>query len=203
VKRAVFFDLDGVIRHWDPSAMRALEERGGLPAGAVLAAAFQPALLERAVLGLIDDEAWRGAVGEAIAAAHGRAAASAIDPWRRLLGGIDPEMVALVAEVRGRARVGLITNATTRLEDELVLFGLDGAFDAVINSARVGLAKPDPRIFQLAADRLGCPPEGCLFIDDTAGHVAAARTVGMTGIHFAGLAALRRELAGLGLCADQ
>jgi putative hydrolase of the HAD superfamily len=88
---------------------------------------------------------------------------------------------------------------TTRLEEELELLGLETAFDAVINSARVRLAKPDPRIFQLAADKVGCAPADCVFVDDTPGHVEAARALGMTAFDFAGPADLRARLAELGL----
>jgi len=195
--RALIVDLDGVIRLWDGEATRALEERHRLPAGALLAAAFEPALLERAVCGSIEDEAWRAAVRDALARAHGPAAEAAVDDWCRLSGRVDPEMLDLVATLPPGTRTALLTNATTRLEADLRLLGLEDRFDAVVSSARLGFAKPDPRIFRVAAERLDCRPEQCIFVDDTPGHVDAARAVGMHAIAFAGAADLRAQLAGL------
>lgn len=197
--RAIIYDLDGVIRHWDAGEARTIEERFGLPAGAIAAAAFEPALLERAVTGRITDETWRLAIRNALARAHGPEAAAAEAAWSARAGRIDPEMVALVAELRPRHRTGLLTNATTRLEADLQSFKLDQAFDVVVSSARVGYAKPDRVIYRVAAARLGFRPEECVYVDDTAGHVAAARAFGMTGIDFRGPGALREQLAAIGV----
>ncbi|MFF7290214.1 HAD family hydrolase [Streptomyces griseorubiginosus] len=89
----------------------------------------------------------------------------------------------LLAALRTRVPVVLISNAT-RLEAYLAAIGLDGAFDAVINTARIGVAKPDRRVFDLAAQRVGADLKRCLFVDDTAGHVTAAQAAGATGVHY-------------------
>lgn len=152
--------------------------------------------MARAVCGEIDDAAWRKAVRAALAE-HGAAADAAVSAWTALTGRVVSEMVELVAAMRPRLRTGLITNATTRVEADLRLLRLDGCFDAVISSARVGVAKPDARIFHLAAERLGHRPEECIFVDDTPGHVEGARAIGLTGILFAGAADLRARLDAL------
>lgn len=54
-------------------------------------------------------------------------------------------------------------------------------FDDVVVSADVGLAKPDPAIFRLAADRLGVTSEACLMIDDQPQHIEGARAAGLRG----------------------
>lgn len=59
-------------------------------------------------------------------------------------------------------------------------------FDDVVISAQVGLRKPDPAIFRLAARRLDVPEAACVFVDDLDLNVAAARELGMTGIHHDG-----------------
>jgi putative hydrolase of the HAD superfamily len=192
--RAVIFDFDGVIRFWDETETQAIEERHQLPAGAILAASFVPDLLHRAVCGLIDDEDWRAVVRDALRRDHGSAGEAAVDEWCRLDGRIDPDMLELIAGLPPGVRTGLLTNATTRLESDLALHGLDGRFDAVISSARVGFAKPDRRIFQVAADRLGCQPAECVFTDDRPAFAAAARDAGMHAIDFAGAADLRAQL---------
>ena len=62
--------------------------------------------------------------------------------------------------------------------------GIHHLFDDVISSAVVGMAKPDHRIYRLAAERLKLPVEECLFIDDAERNVEAAREVGMSAVHF-------------------
>lgn len=195
--RAIYYDLDGVIRHWDDAEARAIERRYGLPEQAIARAAFEPSLLERAITGRIPDETWRLALRNALVRAHGPNAAAAADAWSERRGSIDAEMVELVAAFRKRLRTGLLSNATTRLEADLQVHRLDQAFDVVINSARIGFAKPDARLFRVAAARIGFAPAQCIFIDDQPGHVAAARELGMTGIVFEGAAALRARLDAL------
>jgi putative hydrolase of the HAD superfamily len=195
--RAILCDLDGVIRHWDERDTAAIEQRHGLPAGCILAAAFE--LVGRATRGEIDDPAWRLDVRDALVRAHGQAADPAVTAWCQLGGRIDAEVMALLAEQRGSGRrIALVSNATTRLEADLASAGIDKAFDAVISSARVRVTKPDPRIFHLAAGRVGCPPDACVFIDDAPANIEGARATGMTGILFAGAADLRAQLAALG-----
>lgn len=196
---AIIYDFDGVIRHRDEEETRALEERFGLPAGAIAAAAFEPVLLERAVTGRIPDETWRLATRNAVTRAYGPQAAAAVTFWSERTGRIDRAMAALAAELRRRFRTGLLANATTRLETDLQTFKLDQAFDVVVNSARIGFTKPDPRIYRVAAVRLGFRPQECIFVDDTPGHVAAAHEFGMTGIEFQGATALRARLRDLGV----
>jgi epoxide hydrolase-like predicted phosphatase len=55
-------------------------------------------------------------------------------------------------------------------------------FDVVIISAEVGLHKPQPEIYRLAAERLGLEPEDCIFVDDLRENVEGAEAVGMTGV---------------------
>jgi HAD superfamily hydrolase (TIGR01509 family) len=62
-------------------------------------------------------------------------------------------------------------------------------------SCRLGLRKPDPAIFQRAAEELGVRPSDCVFIDDRSKNCEGARAVGMRALHFQGdVAALADEL---------
>ena len=65
-------------------------------------------------------------------------------------------------------------------------YDLPALFDVIVISHEVGLRKPQPPIFKLAADRLGLTPQDCVFVDDTFANVRAAREVGMTAVHFTG-----------------
>lgn len=70
-------------------------------------------------------------------------------------------------------------------------------FDAVVISAEVGMRKPEERIFRLAAEVLGLEPGECVFIDDIRDNVAAARAVGLVGVHHRGARQTKEQLAGL------
>lgn len=101
-----------------------------------------------------------------------------------------PEMLDLVERLRqtGRIKVALLTNACIG-QDEVMRrkWGLDprATFDLYVNSAEVGLTKPDPAIFELALARLGVSPGEAIFIDDSAANVQAAANLGIHAIHLA------------------
>ena len=96
-----------------------------------------------------------------------------------------PEMLAIVTHLRGRVKLGSITNNVARDEPaQRRTSGLDihGLFDVVIESAIVGMRKPDPRIYQLACERLGVEPHEAVFLDDMGANLKGARALGMTTI---------------------
>ncbi|WP_328864503.1 HAD-IA family hydrolase [Streptomyces sp. NBC_00304] len=194
---AVLCDIDGVIRHWP--AQDALEDAHGLPRGALAAAAFAPQRLLPAITGEVTDEEWRSAVAADLATVCGSAdrAGAAVADWAGLVPLVDPEVVALLTSVRGVAVVALVSNATTRLELDLDREGLSGVADAVVNTARIGVAKPDPRVYRIAAERVGTVAGRCLFVDDTEANVAAARREGMAALHYRRPEDLRAVLAPL------
>jgi putative hydrolase of the HAD superfamily len=67
-------------------------------------------------------------------------------------------------------------------------------FEKFILSYEVGFKKPDVRIFQKAIEWASVRPQKILFIDDTKGHVDAALSLGMQGIHFISAQQLKKEL---------
>ena len=92
----------------------------------------------------------------------------------------DP-MHDLVRAVRAAGlRTGLLSNSWGVSAYPSHLF--PGLFDAVVISAEVGMRKPEERIFQHAAARLGVDPRACVFIDDLEANVRAAEALGMTGL---------------------
>jgi len=112
-------------------------------------------------------------------------------------GEVIAEALALVRAARKQCFVALLSNATTRLEADLARLGLDAEFDAIFNSARLGVAKPDPVIFRRVLNELG--HQSAVFCDDTEENVAAARAAGLDGVHVPDTAALRTALAVRGL----
>lgn len=180
---ALLCDLDGVVRHFPP--MAPMEAANGVAPGSIAAVAFAPERLLAAVTGGLSDERWRAQVTAALAVQHGRSTAEAlVAAWSASSGEFDDEVVAVLAAARERMPVVLVTNATTRLRVDLDRLGGAAFADAVVSSAEVGAAKPDPLIYLAAAERAGVPVERCLFVDEALPNVEAARRLGMSGLHF-------------------
>jgi putative hydrolase of the HAD superfamily len=113
---------------------------------------------------------------------------------------LNAEVVELAKALRPRYTVALLSNADDRLETILhERYGIAHLFNPLIVSAKVGLAKPDPAIYTLAAERSGVPPACCVFIDDFRHNAEGARAVGMHGITFTTYAVLADELRDLGV----
>jgi putative hydrolase of the HAD superfamily len=196
VSTGLLIDLDGVVRRWPPQLTVSIEERHRLPVGSIATAAFSDReALHRAVTGAVSDGAWRADIASRLAAAYGSTAWAAVREWSAMRGEVDAQVLDLVRQARRTAPVGLLTNATTRLGEDLAALGLAREFDAVVNSAEMGVAKPDPESYVRACARLGAERARCLFVDDTATHVAAARRVGLRGHVFRSVAELRVFLA--------
>ena len=100
----------------------------------------------------------------------------------RLFAGLSPdeEMIAAVRAARaGGVKTGLISNSWglgiyDRAPTDL--------FDATVISGEVGLHKPQPEIYRLAAERLGVEPADCVFVDDLRENCEGAEAVGMTAL---------------------
>jgi putative hydrolase of the HAD superfamily len=100
----------------------------------------------------------------------------------RALGGLRPRPAVLELIQRARSaniRVALLSNSWGDGEyDPYDGYDLDAMFDAVVISGETGMRKPDPAIYLLTADKLGVPPQECVFADDTAANLPAAPNAG-------------------------
>ena len=63
-------------------------------------------------------------------------------------------------------RLAIVSNAEGNVESDAIRFGIKNYFDAIIDSHVVGVSKPDPRIFEIALERLGVAPRAALFAGD-------------------------------------
>lgn len=114
---------------------------------------------------------------------------------------IDAEMVALVHELADQGRtLGLLSNI---IEDLVPVWETRhgdwlGRFASLTFSCRIGVAKPDPRAYELCAERVGARPEDILFFDDNEANVLAAREVGMAAELFTSPAQVRDLLSSYG-----
>ncbi len=95
------------------------------------------------------------------------------------------QLLAYLSQLKPRYKLGLLSNAWDDLRQTMhERWNIDGLFDALIISAEVKMAKPDPRIYHLAADNLQVQSNQVLFIDDVAINVEAARKEGMKAIQY-------------------
>ena len=103
-----------------------------------------------------------------------------------------PDMVDVVRRARADGvRTGLLSNSWGM---DYSRDGWEALFDAVVISGEVGLRKPDPRIYLLAAERLDLPPAQIVFVDDLRPNVLGAAAVGMVGVLHADVRTTLEEL---------
>jgi len=98
---------------------------------------------------------------------------------------VDQELILLIRTLRPQLKTGLLSNAWPDLRHALEdLWKIDDAFDQIVISAEVGIAKPDPKIYQLMLSQLGIDPPQAVFIDDFLENIDAAKQLGLHTIHF-------------------
>jgi len=185
--RAVIFDLGGVVCGSPLHAIAAFEHEHGIPAGFVnhvvvtTAPAGAWSRLER---GELDLAAFFAAFEDDC-----RTAGQTIDARAMMARVADaatprPAMLEAIRRLRARGfRVAALTN-NWRTETDAALT-LESHFDVVVESAKEGLRKPDPRIYRLACERLGVAPEEAVFLDDIGLNLKSAKALGMTTIKVA------------------
>lgn len=93
----------------------------------------------------------------------------------------DDALVSCLRRLRGTTKTAIVSNTWPQMRTRMSNGGLLDIVDSIVLSCEVGYAKPDPRIYRVALQRLGADPVDVLFIDDTPGHVATAETLGMAG----------------------
>ena len=105
-----------------------------------------------------------------------------------LSGDLRPEMIEALRRVKSRFKTGCITN---NLPADLIgstagrsvyIPEVMTLFDHVIESAKIGLRKPDPRIYKMMVEALDVNPEYCVYLDDLGVNLKPARDMGMTTI---------------------
>lgn len=109
-----------------------------------------------------------------------------------------PLITYIENELKPHYKIGMLSNIgrgwIQNMFDEYLL---DTIFDAVIQSGDEGITKPHPRIFDLAAERLGVESEECIMIDDLPENIAGADAADMRGIVYGNLHELKKELSKL------
>lgn len=197
--KAVIFDLGGVILHSPMTVFAAFEQERGLP----------PNFLNRIIVESGSDGAWtrleRGELTlEEFSVAFDReiTAAGADISSRELMdavndaAGVRPEMLAAVRRIRKAGyKVAALTN--NWLMDESPSDGMEdfkAEFDVFVESSKEGVAKPDPKIYEIVLARLDVRADEAVFLDDIGRNLKPARQMGMTTIKVAAPEAALAEL---------
>jgi len=164
---------------WDVA--RELDRAHGLPRSSVFETLYRTDAWREIERGIGDATKWAEAAHRELERRAGRPLPRLHDEWRRAQTAI-PANFELVRRLRARYKLSVLSNADVSLRGRLERDGIHRLFDDVVVSAEVGMAKPEPAIFHLAADRLGLAPRECVFVDDWDDNVTAAREVGMLGV---------------------
>jgi len=211
-RKAVLFDLGGVVLGSPLHAIRNYERELGFANNAINLVAAQTAptgAWSRLERGEIEMEVFYGAF-EADCAAAGLTMDARV-MMQRMSESAEPRpaMLSAIATLREAGfRVGALTNNWAHAEDAERSDGtraLRDRFDVFIESSVEGLRKPDPNIYKLACKRLKVAPAEVIFLDDIGGNLKPAQAMGMATIKVdepgAALAALS-ELVGLSFVQD-
>jgi putative hydrolase of the HAD superfamily len=105
-----------------------------------------------------------------------------------LQGDLRPEMVEALKRVKAQCKTGCITNNLpanaigSTSGRSLYVAEVMALFDHIIESAKIGLRKPDPRIYRMMIDALKVDPAKCVYLDDLGVNLKPAREMGMTTI---------------------
>ena len=108
-----------------------------------------------------------------------------------LSGELRPRMVSVLKKCKEHFKVGCITNnmksgeGPSMARDEAKAAASQSVmalFDVIVESSVEGVRKPNPRIYEIACDRMGVGPDGCVFLDDLGINLKPAKALGMTTI---------------------
>ena len=181
---AILFDFDGVIRQWDESDLWTFETEANIERGTVFAVAFSKELHAPLTRGELTWAQWKDETERILVESHGAFIRPIVKRFFAFKGRIDLNMVKLIKQLPKNLRLGILTNNHDRFEEYLQRVGVAELFDAVINTHRIGVAKPEKLAYQKAVSRLSVEPENCLFIDDVEGNVDGGEAAGLKCHHF-------------------
>ena len=191
--KAVVWDIGGVMMRTEDQAPRAeLAEELGVTRAYLNELVFDGEQGRRAQIGEISRMELWDYVRSKLKLAPGEY----LDLDERFFGGdvLDTELVDFIRSLKPRFKMGIISNAWSQIEKSLEEWGINDAFEVVVGSGDVGIMKPDPRIFQIALERLGVEPSEAVFVDDFIQNVRGAQELGINAIHFQGREQVIQEL---------
>jgi epoxide hydrolase-like predicted phosphatase len=182
--RAVIFDLfDVLVYARDLTERHAYEAHIGLPENGLEHAMFRSPQFREAITGRASEmELWRD-VANTIGVDSGEWSTLAAKFYSAIK--LDTELVAFLRTLRPLYKTAILSNAPSTVRTIVTQqFHLDREVDTVIISSEVGLMKPQPEIFRIAASRLEIQLQEVIFVDDELRFIEAAQSLGIVGIQF-------------------
>ncbi|MFC9394211.1 HAD family hydrolase [Streptomyces sp. NPDC057027] len=175
----VIFDIGGVLEFTPETGwVERWEERLALPHGTV--SERMRDVWAAGSVGTIGEHDVHAEVASRLGLDGPHVEAFMADLWAEYLGSPNNELIDHVRGLRGQCRLGILSNSFVGArERETELYGFDELVERIVYSHEIGIEKPDPLAFEAVCAALGVRPEGCLFVDDVAVNVEAARAVGM------------------------
>lgn len=181
--RAVFFDLGGVIVRTEYQTPRErLAERLGMEYDDLSRIVFDSETGHQASLGAITSQQHWEAVMQRLKRPYEEMALIRDEFFAGDT--VDHEILNFLRSLHGKYTTGLISNAWSDLRDYIVREKFDDAFDHIIISAEVGVAKPEAGIYKIALQKAGVSPNEAVLVDDFHVNIEGCEKVGMQGIHF-------------------
>ena len=182
--RAVVVDIGGVLERvddatWPQRLISRWEQRAGRPAGAVLAALAEHAPGDEIATGRLKERDVRAIYATALGLDDHDADELMAEMWDAYCGELDADMRDFVAGLRPAYKTAILSNsADGARREEQRRYDFENLVDVIVYSHEVGIAKPDPAVFELTEQRLEVQPHEIVFIDDHEPHVEAARRRG-------------------------
>ena len=185
--RAIFFDYGGVIATINMQEIQKLERRYGLPDRGMWEALFCTTEWDNVQVGKSSESTWLKNAENQLELLANKPIAELKKDWLTAWRKLDQKTLNLAKKLGNNYKVGMISNATRSLNEELKSYHkISHLFNPIINSAEVGIAKPDERIYHIAAEKIKEEPGVCLHIDDLEPNVSAAIAAGFKSIHYSG-----------------
>jgi putative hydrolase of the HAD superfamily len=195
--KAIIFDFGRVISaQKPPSLFRSYEDELGLEPGTINSIMFDSEAWQEALVGRKTVEEFWYEIGPKL----GLNSVNEVDTFRhryRADEEINEGVLELIHILHGNFKLAVLSNSPPGLTQWLADWNVLTFLDVVFCSGDEGIAKPDPKAFELTLERLGLQPDEAVFIDDTREHVEAARKLGLQGILFTTAEALEEELVRL------
>lgn len=182
--KAIIWDMGGVILNMIDEAPRlALSKDFNLPLEKIYSAIFDSQSAMHASLGRITLlQHWQN-VGNLLGIQPPELETFLRRFWSA--DGIDTDLVVFIRALKPQFRIGLLSNAWDNLRSLIQQeWQIADVFDELVISAEVGLAKPEPRIYEMAVNRFGIQPREAVFLDDLERNIQAAREAGLHAIQF-------------------
>ena len=186
--RAVVVDVGGVLERVDDASWPQIlidrwEQRAGRPAGTILAALAEHAPGDAIATGWVSEEQFKALYADTLGLDQATTDQLMAEMWDAYCGQLDTTIRDFVVGLRPAYRTAILSNsADGARREEQRRYDFESLVDVIVYSHEVGLAKPDPKIYELTEQRLGVAPTEIVFIDDHKPNVDAAQQRGWHAI---------------------